>query len=312
MSKFQNIWYHSVLKSIKKPILFAIIAFGSSLVAEHFIDLYSLELAINYEQLNRLIVIATIAWFFFEMINRLEENWVLTRDKKSKIDFTTASAITKILRILAMAVFGIMGMQVFGFSLSALWAFAGGGGVVAGFAAKDMLSNFFGALSIYLDKPFKVGDWISSPDKQIEGTVEEIGLRITKLRTLDKKPLYVQNSVFNTISIENPSNMSHRRLKEIVGVRFQDLNKVPKITDDIKAMLKKNVDIDEELPVVANLDSYSSTSVNISVIAFTRVTDMEPYFEFKQKILLEIAKIIVKNKAKIAQLYTAIHVPEDH
>ena len=62
------------------------------------------------------------------------------------------------------------------------------GGLIVGMAAKDLLSNLFGALMVYMDKPFKVGDWIRSPDKSIEGTVEDIGWRVTRIRTFDKRP----------------------------------------------------------------------------------------------------------------------------
>lgn len=310
VAKINNIFSRSILKSIKKPLMFGVLALVASIVAEFLIWEYEFEYTLNHRQLNTLIAIAVGCWFFLEMINRLEENWVRTRSKDSKIDSTTASGITKVLRITTLILVGVLVMQVFGFSFSALWAFAGGGGVVAGFAAKDMLANFFGALSIYLDKPFKVGDWISSPDKNIEGHVEEIGLRITKIRTLDKRPLYIQNSVFNTISISNPSKMSHRRLKECIAIRFADINKVHKITKEIKTMLKKNKQIDTSLPIVANLDSYSQPSVDITIVAFTKVIDMEPYHELKQEILLEIGKIIAKHEAKMVHLNTALHVPD--
>lgn len=67
---------------------------------------------------------------------------------------------------------------------------------------------------IYFDRPFKVGDWIRSPDRQIEGTVERIGWRMTIIRTFDKRPLYVPNSVFSSIVVENPSRMLNRRIYE--------------------------------------------------------------------------------------------------
>jgi len=66
-------------------------------------------------------------------------------------------------------------MQTLGFSIAGALTFGGIGGIAIGFAAKDMLSNFFGGLMIYLDRPFKTGDWIRSPDREIEGVVEEIG-----------------------------------------------------------------------------------------------------------------------------------------
>ena len=67
--------------------------------------------------------------------------------------------------------------------------------------AKDLLSNFFGGLFIYMDRPFAVGDWIRSPDRELEGVVEKIGWRVTVIRTFDKRPLYVPNSVFSSFLI---------------------------------------------------------------------------------------------------------------
>lgn len=306
MKHVKNIWLMLVLKSVVKPIIFCATALISAFFLDHFININSIDLPFQVDQLNELIVVTSLSWFFFEIVNRLEEIWFTNNNHQSKIDKTTASALVKVLRILTLTVSLILFMQIFGFSLSALWAFAGGGGVVAGFAAKDMLSNFFGALSIYLDKPFKVGDWISSPDKNIEGVVEDIGLRITRIRTLDKRPLYVQNSVFNTISIENPSNMSHRRIKESIGLRYQDLEKLNKITKEIADMIRNNKKVDSTQPVVVSLDSYSSISADILVVAYTKVIELEAFFEFKQEIMLEIGHIVLKNKAKIAQLVSAI------
>ena len=95
---------------------------------------------------------------------------------------------------------------------------------------------------IYFDKPFKIGDWIRSPDRSIEGTVETIGWRLTVIRTFDKRPLYVPNSVFTNIAVENPRRMSNRRINETIGVRYDDMKSVSKIVDDIKAMLSSHDD----------------------------------------------------------------------
>ena len=106
-----------------------------------------------------------------------------------------------------------------------------------GFAAKDLLANFFGGMMIYMDRPFSVGEWIRSPDKEIEGTVEDIGWRLTRIRTFDKRPLYIPNSVFANISVENPSRMTSRRIYETVGIRYDDIDKMDLIVAQVKGML---------------------------------------------------------------------------
>ena len=92
-------------------------------------------------------------------------------------DETTVTAIAKLARVSIVITAALMAMQTLGISISGVLAFGGIGGIAVGFAAKDLLANFFGGLVIYLDRPFKVGDWIRSPDRDIEGTVVKIGWR---------------------------------------------------------------------------------------------------------------------------------------
>ena len=73
-----------------------------------------------------------------------------------------------------------------------------------------------------MDRPFTIGDWVRSPDRSIEGTVEDIGWRVTRIRTFDQRPLYVPNAVFSQIAIENPSRMLNRRIYELFGLRYED------------------------------------------------------------------------------------------
>ena len=82
---------------------------------------------------------------------------------------------------------------------------------------------------IYLDRPFKVGDWIRSPDRDIEGTVVKIGWRLTEIRTFDQRPLYVPNSMFSTIALQNPSRMLNRRIFETIGIRYDDIHQMEAI-----------------------------------------------------------------------------------
>src|SRR5690606_30903944 len=108
----------------------------------------------------------------------------------------TAKAISKLLKAAAIITAMLVLLQSLGFSVSGVLAFGGIGGIAIGFAARDLLANFFGALMLYFDRPFAVGDWVRSPDREIEGTVEDIGWRLTRIRTFDQRPLYVPNSIF--------------------------------------------------------------------------------------------------------------------
>ncbi|MEF1299785.1 mechanosensitive ion channel family protein, partial [Vibrio parahaemolyticus] len=179
-------------------------------------------------------------------------------------------------------------MQAFGLSLSGLLTFGGVGGLIVGLAAKDLLSNFFGGLMIYFDRPFKVGDWIRSPDRQIEGTVERIGWRMTSIRTFDKRPLYVPNSVFSNIVVENPSRMLNRRIYEVVGLRYDDADKVPEIITAVREMLKNHKDIDTRQTLIVNFDTFGPSSLNFFIYTFTKTVNWVRYHEVKQDVLLKV------------------------
>lgn len=265
-------------------------------------------------------VIACIAWFLVRFIGNIQNAIVAQRLARGEsIDRTTVDAIGKLLRISVLITAALVGLQSLGFSISGVLAFGGIGGIAVGFAAKDLLANFFGGLMVYLDRPFAVGDWIRSPDKDIEGTVEEIGWRLTRIRTFDKRPLYVPNGIFAQIAVENPSRMSNRRIKEIVGVRYDDVGKLAAITDDIKAMLRAHPEIDQQQTMIVNFDQFSASSLDILVYTFTKTTVWVAYHEIKQEVLLKIAEIVARHGAEIAFPTRTLHmtssqnaVPPEH
>jgi len=117
-------------------------------------------------------IIATIVWFVVRFIRIAEANVIAQREREGKAyDRTTLDAIAKLLRAATVITGVLVALQTLGYSISGVLAFGGIGGLAMGFAAKDLLANFFGGLMIYLDRPFNVGDWIRSPDQEIEGTV---------------------------------------------------------------------------------------------------------------------------------------------
>jgi len=195
-------------------------------------------------------------------------------------------------------------------SISGVLAFGGIGGIAVGFAAKDLLANFFGGLVIYMDRPFKVGDWIRSPDRDIEGTVVKIGWRLTEIRTFDQRPLYVPNSAFSTIALENPSRMLNRRIYETIGIRYDDIQEMHAIVASVKAMLQGHPAIAQDKTMIVNFNAFNASSVDFMVYTFTKTTNWVEFHEIKQAVLLEIAGIIRDHGAEIAYPTQTLHVAE--
>jgi MscS family membrane protein len=260
-------------------------------------------------------VIACLGWFMVRFIGNAKDALVRRRlERGEAVDRTTVEAIGQLLRIAVLITTFLVALQSLGFSVEGVLAFGGIGGIAIGFAAKDLLANFFGSLMIYFDRPFAVGDWIRSPDKQIEGSVEDIGWRLTRIRTFDKRPLYVPNSVFASIAVENPSRMTNRRINETIGLRYDDIGRVAGIVDDIHAMLRAHPEIDPAQTLIVNFFQFNEYSLDIMVYTFTRTTVWIDFHRIKQDILLKIAEIIDRHGAQIAfptRVSYAAHLPHD-
>jgi MscS family membrane protein len=253
-------------------------------------------------------VIALFAWFAVRFITEAEHNLKTPGYTKEPMDETTVTAMSKLLRASVIITAVLVVAQSMGYSISGVLAFGGIGGIAVGFAAKDLLANFFGGLMIYMDRPFSVGDWVRSPDRQIEGTVEHIGWRLTTIRTFDKRPLYVPNSMFNSISLENPSRMSHRRIYETIGVRYDDVSKVRPILDDVKNMLIQHDEIDDTQTLIVNFNQYGPHSLDFFIYTFTKTTNWIKYHEVKEDVLLKVSDIVAAHGAEFAFPTRTLHL----
>ncbi len=248
-------------------------------------------------------------WFCHRLLGGIEVELLAThRGARDSDQRATISASTRLARIVVWVIVALTIMQSYGVSISGLLAFGGIGGIAVGFAAKDLLANFLGGLSIFLDRPFAVGDWIRSPDREIEGTVENIGWRMTLIRTFDQRPLYVPNAVFANVSVENPSRMRNRRIYETLGVRYADAHKMGVIVADVKAMLQNHADIDLERTLIVNFVSCGASSLDFFIYTFTKTTNWVEYHEIKQDVLLKILDIIERQDAEVAFPTRTLHL----
>ena len=306
----EHLWDDAVYHALSLPLSALIWLLGITFAA----DIISKHTEATIFQATGVIreigVIVIIAWFINRLISGMEKNVLHRGERLGKpVDRTTVDAIGKLLRLSVIITAVLITLQTLGFSISGVLAFGGVGGIAIGFAAKDLLANFFGGLMIYLDRPFAEGDWVRSPDRKIEGTVEKIGWRLTRIRTFDKRPLYVPNSTFTSIAVENPSRMSHRRIYETLGIRYCDSGKMSVIIDDVKQMLKLHPEIDDSQTLIVNFNSFAPSSLDFFIYTFTHTTDWVKFHKVKQDILLKVNEIIEKHGAEIAFPTSTVHLP---
>lgn len=220
-------------------------------------------------------------------------------------------AIGKIFTVFVLFVVGLIVLDIFGVQLTALLAFGGIGGVAIGFAGKDIVANFFGGLMIHINRHFAIGEWVSSPNKNFEGVVEDIGWYMTRLRTFARRPMFIPNAIFIDAIIENPGRMYNRRIKETIGLRYDDLEKVEPVVRDIREMLAKHPDIDQSKNIFVHFRSFGPSSLDIEVYCFTETTISGQSRDVQQNVLLKIADIIASHGAEIAFPTQTIHLQEN-
>ena len=307
LEKTANIWDDALLDAAKRPLSWLILVFGllwAVGLIDDYVDtgFFSTE---NLAVVRQISLIGLVAWFLIRLIDRAElriRQTLLSSENsvQSKIDPTTLMALAKLVRLSVIISAALILMPTLGIEVTALLAFGGVGGIAVGFAAQDLLSNFFGGLMIYLDRPFAIGDWIRSPDRDIEGTVESIGWRLTVVRTFDKRPLYIPNSIFNTLALENPSRMLNRRIKETIGLRYQDASKINDIVMAVRNMLETHEEIDQSQTLMVNLNSYAPSSLDFFIYTFTKTTNWVRYNEIKQDVMIKIINIVHDHDADFA------------
>lgn len=310
LEKTENPWDDAFIESVSKPLSAFIWLWGISIAATVIADANDVSVYDSIVQPVRHVgSIIILTWFVLRMIVRIERNIIkIGRAREDTYDVSTVHAITKLIKVSVFITGALIMLQELGISVTGVLAFGGIGGMAIGFAAKDLLSNFFGGLMLYLDRPFAVGDWIRSPDRNIEGTVEIIGWRLTMIRTFDKRPLYIPNSTFASISVENPSRMTNRRIKETIGVRYDDSDKLEPIINDVRTMLQNHNDIDTRQTLMVNFDVFAPSSLDFFIYTFTKTTNWVKYHKIKQDVLLQILKIIEQHGAEVAFPTSTLHL----
>ena len=313
--KTNTVYDELILFSIKTPSTYLIIFGYIFVIIDYFNKNEVLNLSFSLSSAVFSLIVIIISWSLIRGLNYYLQLKPFTKNLSSEDDITliteTYEIVVRILKILVVVITALIIMQEIGLSISGLLAFGGVGGLIVGLAAKDLLSNFFGGMMIFFDRPFRVGEFIKSPDRNIEGIVEKIGWRLTVVRTFSKNVLYIPNTAFSSIIVENATRMSNRRINETIGIRYDDLNKITDIIQDVNNVLESNPDIDQTQKAKVYFKSFSASSCDFFIYAFTKTKDWEEFLRIKQDVLLKVAEIIEQHNAEIAYPTTTVFINKD-
>lgn len=318
-SEQQEVIYHE----IRSPIRVLLIFFGLNLGTYAFF--YKTDYRASLEGFSFIIYSLGFIWLFFKMV----DSFVLVQIQKlsssnkelRKELFNLGVQSGKGLIVIIVLVFGF---NHFGISLTAILSTLGVGGLAFALAAKDTLSNLLGGITLLFDNVFRLGDWVKVGD--VEGTVAEIGLRSTTIRTFDNALITIPNSLVSVSSVMNWNRRAvGRRIKMHVGVTYEcDMDDLKQAIEDIRAMLREHPDIanpkhkrpgskkryfkftsQEDTHGIKStqlvfMDRYNDFSIDILIYCFARTVQWAEWLAVKEDVLFKIAEILKKNNLEFA------------
>ena len=297
------------LSIIYKP-LFLIFITLLLLLSKTFFPVSAMEVLKDFDIILDVIIntlfIYSIVWIIYELILPLYQ--LIDKEQSS-----LKKLIIKIIKVFIIIVGCITILQEWGFNVSGFLASLGLLGMAFALAAKDTVANLFGSFVIFTDKPFRVGDWIKTPD--VEGIVEHIDIRSTQVRTFAQALVIVPNATLANSAILNWSEMGKRRIKMNIGLRYTTkASQLEKIVADIQEMLKNHKDIHQE-DIYIYFTDFADSSLNIFCYFFTKTTDWGEFMKVQEDTNFKIMKIIEQNNANFAfpsrSLYIENNIEQD-
>lgn len=304
-TKTKNDFDDRLVENAKVPISCALTYLGLWL-ALHFVafpDNIQISIATGMEVFLLVIIFLTA----FKALNLfLPFLQAFFRKTNSELSNDIAGFLTTTLKMVLFVMAALTVLDELGVNVSALVASLGIGGLAVAMAAKDTVANLFGSMVIFSDRPFKVGDWIKTPD--VEGVIENIGMRSTRVRTFSQALVSVPNATIANTPITNWSRMKKRRIKMTIGLTYSTTTKQMKqILSDIRAMLKAHKDVHPS-SIFINFTDYNASDLGIFCYFFTNTTNWGEYMMVREDINLKIMQIVQNAGASFAFPSTSLYI----
>lgn len=247
----------------------------------------------------RSLIIVLITWGLYNLegvnspfFSKLQEKF------NTQVDTILFSFLSKSLRIITILFAFTIIVQEWDYDINGLIAGFGLGGLAFAMAAKDALANIFGGMVIILDKPFSIGDWIKTPS--VEGTVEDISFRSTRVRTFAQALVTVPNSTLANESITNWSKMGKRQISFHLGVTHTTpRDKLEQCVSEIRTMLENHPNIHKET-ILVRFQDFSENSLDIFCYFFTITTVWSEFLKVREDINFKILEILEKDNISLA------------
>ncbi|NVJ98646.1 MAG: mechanosensitive ion channel family protein [Alphaproteobacteria bacterium] len=279
----------TIVAAIEAPLRFVPIVMGLFFATAYLeLDTESADLA---SKLNRSLIAFVIFWTLYRAAGPVSE---LLQRADQILTVSMIEWLSKAIRAAFAIIGGATILEIWGIQVGPLIAGLGLFGVAVALGAQDLFKNLIAGLFVIGERRFHPGDWVLV-EGIVEGTVEHIGFRTTTIRRFDKAPVYVPNTKLSDHAVTNFSRMTFRRIKWLVGLEYRtSAAQLQEVRDRVEKYISESTDFvqPDETATFVRIDQFSASSIDILLYAFTRTTNWLEWLAIKEKLLLEIKKIV--------------------
>jgi len=247
----------------------------------------------------KVVVILCLTWFALNLLDDILKYYVqpIVEESETKFDDQLLSPLRKLMKILILILGILTALNTVGYDITAILAGLGIGGLAVALAAQDTIKNFIAGILIFVDKPFKIGDWIKFDGG--EGIVEDIGVRSTKIRTFDDSLIIAPNTNLINANIENFSEMRKRRVVVYIGLTYDTpVEKIKRAKEIIREIIENHSGTLP--PIRINFYRFNTYSLDIRVEYFIKNFGFDYYLNTVDEINLKIKEVFDREGIEMA------------
>lgn len=251
-----------------------------------------------------------VVWLLIRTIDAVSDSMTdMAEGTETQLDDQLVPIMRKAAKVLIVALGVVFFMQAMGYPVSGIVAGLGIGGLAVALAAQDTLSGLFASVAIFLDRPFMVGDFVKVGNTI--GTVEEIGLRSSRIRTVGKTLITIPNKQIIDDVVDNWSVRPMRRSEITVGVTYDTTpEQMEELLSRLRGMLDESPDVDDSLKIV-NFTTFAASSLNVELKFFLKTADYIEWLDMLEKVNLRIMNIVSELGLDFAFPSTSVYLEKD-
>jgi MscS family membrane protein len=263
-------------------------------VSINAIGLYEIPLTtVSYIALA--VQVGGLAWLVLVISSRLADGFALHESRSAErrgLDAALFRIVFRLISIVVLTYIGIYAAGIVGIPIAPLVAGLGVGGLAIALAIRPTLENIIGGLTLFADRPVRVGDFCRYGDQF--GTVEQIGLRSTRVRSLERTIVTIPNAEFSQMQLDNYAPRDQRLFRTVLGLRYETTpDQLREVLEDLRRLLANHPRVIEE-PARVRFVGYGAYSLDLEIFAYLLCSDQDTFLAVQEEILLRIGDIVRK------------------